>query len=155
MLVYLPRKSIEVAGTRMGRERLPLGERGTRGFDCCVDILSRALCHGRHRLSNGWIVSVEVSAFGRRLPGTTNEVHEAAVMTVEPDKRLTRIFQSRAVFHGDKFFDNAHSIPLLKLSGDDARRSSVRWRGTPVDVQYRPASRWHLDEKNPRSARSH
>ena len=75
-----------------------------------IHVFGRALGDGRELFSGGRIGGIEYLARGRLLPGAIYEMSEAPVVPVEPAQRLARILRRRAVIHGHKFFDDAHSF---------------------------------------------
>ena len=84
MLLHGSRQRIEVASSRVRGERLPFGQSSGGGTDRSVDISGRSLSDVGEFLPRGRVRGFEVRARSRWLPGTGDEMSEAAAVTVEP-----------------------------------------------------------------------
>src|SRR5580658_2317081 len=112
MFLHQPGQCVEKAGPRVRSKCAPL----RRGRACrahgSIDVRGGTLSNGGQLFAGRRIECVEIFSRGRGLPGSVDEVGEAAAMAVQPALRFLGIFGSRAVLHGQKFFGDTHSVRL-------------------------------------------
>jgi hypothetical protein len=99
----------------MRSERLPFRKCTARRLNRRINVGRRALGDGRNLLSGSRIVRIEKRAVGGLAPRSLDEVAETPLMAVQPEQRLLWIFRRRAVFHGEEFVSDAHSIDFTLL----------------------------------------
>src|SRR5260370_31380193 len=110
MFLPLRRQSVQVARPRMRGKRLPLRERNARRFYCRIDVCRGTLRNGGQWFARRRIERVEINALGGRPEGAADEVTELAGVPVQPHQCLAWILWRRTVFHGEKFFSDAHDL---------------------------------------------
>src|SRR5581483_6599423 len=116
MLLHKACQRVQITGARMSARCTPFRRRNLRSLNGSVDVSSSALRDTRQRVSGRRIEGVEIGSRRGFLPLTSDEMSEAALVTIEPGYRLFGVFRGGTVFHADEFFRDAHSVSVLFIN---------------------------------------
>src|ERR1700693_3075077 len=91
-------QGVQMSGSRMRCQSLPLRKRTSRSPDSRVDICSRSLRNFRDLFSGSGISCVEERAFDWLAPFAINEMPKPSLMPVKPQQCILRVFRRRTIF---------------------------------------------------------